>query len=46
MWTKEPYHAVENVTRYVASGREIHVFNVYNGRVYTDNYYDLSKTGP
>jgi hypothetical protein len=45
VWTKEPFHSFDTVTRVMVEGRDIYIFNLYNGNVYTDNYYDLPKGG-
>jgi hypothetical protein len=46
LWTHEPFlsdTALESLP--LANGGQVHVFNVHNGRVYTDNYFYCDGAG-
>lgn len=41
LWTQEPMHCLEFVPMIVREGRPIHIFNVFNHNVFTDDFYLL-----
>ncbi len=45
VWTKEPFDDKAENREIKVNGQTIHIFNLYNYNVYTDNYFDLPKTG-
>ena len=44
VWTKEPFHSFDTVPNITVDGQAIHIFNVYNRTVYTDNFCDILKS--
>jgi hypothetical protein len=45
LWTHEPFFSDHAEPCIRLHGGIVHVFNVYNGNVYTDNFYDMRR-GP
>jgi len=46
VWTHEPYLSLEMVPTITVGEATVHLFNVYNGNVYTDNFfYSNYRTG-
>lgn len=41
VWTHEPFFAMNSVPVVRVDGCDVHVFNLYNRNVYTDDFFDL-----